>query len=82
MICIKTSLGKDSEGKDIYLKDIWPTNKEIEETLRVSLNAKMFVSRYSNVTKGPEQWQKIKTDKSSIYKWDEQLNLCKETTFF
>ena len=41
----KDSLGKNSEGKDIYLKDIWPTNKEIEDTLRISLNAEMFVKQ-------------------------------------
>jgi len=78
----KESLGKDNEGKDVYLKDIWPTNKEIEETLSVSLNTEMFVSRYSNVTKGPEQWQKIKTDKSSIYKWDEGSTYVKKPPFF
>ena len=37
------SLGKNSEGKDIYLKDLWPSNKEIEDTLRSSLNPNMFV---------------------------------------
>ena len=42
----KDSLGKDKEGKEVYLKDIWPTNKEIEDTLLVSLNAEMFKSRY------------------------------------
>jgi len=78
----KDSLGKNSEGKDIYLKDIWPTNKEIENTLRSSLNTEMFVNRYSNVTKGPEQWQKIKTDKSSIYKWDEGSTYVKKPPFF
>ena len=78
----KDALGKNNEGKDIYLKDIWPTNKEIEETLSASLNAEMFVSRYSNVTKGPEQWQKIKTDKSSIYKWDEGSTYVKKPPFF
>ena len=78
----KDALGKNSDGKDIYLKDIWPTNKEIEETLSVSLNTEMFVSRYSNVTKGPEQWQKIKTDKSSIYKWDEGSTYVKKPPFF
>ena len=78
----KDALGKNNEGKDIYLKDIWPTNKEIEETLSVSLNTEMFVSRYSNVTKGPEQWQKIKTDKSSIYKWDEGSTYVKKPPFF
>ena len=49
------SLGKNSEGKDIYLKDLWPSNKEIEDTLRSSLNPEMFVKRYLNISKGPEQ---------------------------
>ena len=78
----KDSLGKDKKGKNIYLKDIWPTNKEIEDTLKSSLNAEMFVKRYSNVSKGPEQWQKIKTDKSSIYKWDESSTYVKKPPFF
>ena len=60
----KDSLGKDKDGKDVFLKDIWPSNKEIEETLKDSLNAEMFIQRYSNVSEGPTQWQKIKTDKS------------------
>ena len=58
----KDSLGKDKDGKDVFLKDIWPSNKEIEETLKDSLNADMFIQRYSNVSEGPTQWQKIKTD--------------------
>ena len=50
----KDPLGKDSDGKEVYLKDIWPTNKEIEDTLIKSLNPEMFVNRYSNVvTKRP-----------------------------
>jgi len=76
------SLGKNSEGKDIYLKDLWPSNKEIEDTLRNSLNPEMFVKRYSNISKGPEQWQKIKTLKSSIYNWDESSTYVKKPPFF
>ncbi len=78
----KDALGKDEEGKNIFLKDIWPTNKEIEDTLKNSLNADMFVKRYSNVSAGPEQWQKIKTEKSSIYKWDESSTYVKKPPFF
>ena len=78
----KDSLGKDKKGKNIYLKDIWPSNKEIEDILKSSLNAEMFVKRYSNVLTGPEQWQKIKTDKSSIYKWDESSTYVKKPPFF
>jgi len=78
----KDPLGKDKHGKDIFLKDIWPSNKEIEETLKVSLNAEMFIQRYSNVSEGPTQWQKIKTDKSSIYNWDEGSTYVKKPPFF
>ena len=78
----KDTLGKNKDGKDIFLKDIWPSNKEIENTLTNSLNAKMFLNRYSNVSKGPEQWQKIKTDSSSIYNWDESSTYVKRPPFF
>jgi len=78
----KDSLGKSSDGKDVYLKDIWPSNKEIEDTLKNSLNPEMFVNRYSNISKGTEQWQKIKTEKSSIYNWDESSTYVKKPPFF
>ena len=76
------SLGKDENGKEIYLKDIWPSNKEIEETLKNSLNADMFIKRYSNISEGPIQWQKIQTKKSSIYNWDEGSTYVKKPPFF
>ena len=79
---IKDSFGKGNNGKDIFLKDIWPSNKEIEDTLKISLNADMFVKRYSNVSEGPKQWQEIKTEKSSIYNWDENSTYVKKPPFF
>ena len=78
----KDSLGKNKDGKDIFLKDIWPTNKEIEDTFNKSLNPDMFIKRYSNVSLGPTQWQKIKTDKTSIYNWDESSTYVKRPPFF
>ena len=78
----KDSIGIDQNNKKIYLKDIWPSNKEIESTLRNSLSAEMFIKRYSNVSQGPKQWQKIKTDKSSIYNWDESSTYVKRPPFF
>ena len=75
-------LGKSKEGKDIFLKDIWPSNKEIEDTLRESLNAEMFIKRYSNVSEGPKQWQEIKTENSSIYNWDSGSTYVKKPPFF
>ena len=79
---IKDSFGKDKNGKDVFFKDIWPSNKEIEDTLKISLNADMFVKRYSNVSEGPKQWQEIKTEKSSIYNWDENSTYVKKPPFF
>ncbi len=78
----KDPLGKDNKGQDVYLKDIWPSNKEIEDTLKQSLNPEMFVNRYSNVSEGPEQWQKIKVDKGSIYNWKENSTYVKKPPFF
>ena len=78
----KDSFGKDKNGKEIFMKDIWPSNKEIEETLKSSLNAEMFVKRYSNVSEGPKQWQQIQTKKSSIYSWEENSTYVKKPPFF
>ncbi len=78
----KDSFGKGKNGKDVFLKDIWPSNKEIEDTLKISLNADMFVKRYSDVSEGPKQWQEIKTEKSSIYNWDENSTYVKKPPFF
>ncbi len=78
----KDPLGKDKDGNDIFMKDIWPSNKEIEDKLKLSLNPDMFVKRYSNVSEGPKQWQQIKTEKSSIYKWEENSTYVKKPPFF
>ena len=78
----KDALGKDKNGNNIYLKDVWPSNKEIEDTLKQSLNAEMFIKRYSNVSEGPIQWKKIKTEESSIYSWDEGSTYVKKPPFF
>ena len=78
----KDPLGKTPDGKDVFLKDIWPSNQEIDEVLKDSLNASMFIKRYSDVSKGPDQWQKIKTKESSIYDWDENSTYVKKPPFF
>jgi len=78
----KESLDQTADGKDIFLKDIWPTNKEIEDTLKEALNAEMFIKRYSNISEGPKQWQEIKTENTSIYNWDSGSTYVKKPPFF
>ena len=78
----KDSLGKDKNGKDVFLKDIWPSNKEIADTILTSITAQMYRSRYDNVSEGPASWQKIKTAASSIYDWDQKSTYVKRPPFF
>ncbi|MDA9073345.1 aconitate hydratase AcnA, partial [Pelagibacteraceae bacterium] len=78
----KTSLGTDKEGKEVFLKDIWPSNKEIEGIMLKSINAEMFINRYSNVSEGPKEWSSIKTVDSSIYNWEDNSTYVKRPPFF
>jgi len=75
-------LGKDNKGKNIFLKDIWPSNKEIEELILTSINAEMFSKRYSKVSEGSDDWKKIKTTESSIYNWNDSSTYVKKPPFF
>jgi aconitate hydratase len=78
----KSALGKDKDGKDVFLKDIWPSNKEIEDLMLSSLNADMFKQRYSNVSEGPKEWQAINTTDSDIYNWEANSTYVKRPPFF
>lgn len=63
-------LGKGSDGEPVYLKDVWPTNKEIQDVLEQALSPDMFRARYGNVFEGPAEWQKIKASPELTYSWD------------
>jgi len=78
----KEPLGQDKDGEHVFLKDIWPTNKEIEELILTSINANMFVKRYSNISKGSKEWSTIKTSDSNIYNWDDTSTYVKKPPFF
>jgi len=75
-------LGRTKDGRNIFLKDIWPTNKEIEDLILNSINADMFTKRYSKISEGPEDWNNIKTSDSSIYNWDDTSTYVKKPPFF
>lgn len=77
----KDALGKGADGKDVFLKDIWPTNQEIEDVVDKSVNPKMFDFRYSNVFQGPKEWQAIKVKPSETYSWTESTYIKKPTYF-
>ena len=62
-------IGQDKDGRDVYLKDIWPTNHEIAEVVREHVTAKMFAERYADVFKGDKKWQGIPVSDSKTYEW-------------
>src|SRR6185437_5397621 len=63
-------LGEGQDGKPVYLRDIWPTSREVQETVRKSVNTDMFRKRYGNVFQGPAEWQKVQVAKSTTFTWD------------
>ncbi|ALG70663.1 aconitate hydratase [Azospirillum thiophilum] len=75
-------LGTGTDGQPVYLKDIWPTNREVQDAIDASLTADMFRSRYSDVFKGPEQWQAIATAEGQTYQWQDASTYVKLPPFF
>ncbi len=65
----KEPVGRGSDGKPVYLKDIWPTQKEVDEAMK-SVSAQMFRETYSEVFKGTAQWQALPVPEGNTYAWD------------
>src|SRR5262245_58241622 len=78
----KDPIGFDKKNKPIYLKDIWPSPKEIADTVRKSVTPSMFRSRYADVFSGGARWKKIGVDKGKTYHWDDHSTYVKNPPFF
>jgi aconitate hydratase len=66
----KDPLGEGKDGKPVYLRDIWPSSKEIQETIGKALTPEMFRKRYANVFEGPQEWRKVKVSTGMTFTWD------------
>ncbi|WP_144186602.1 aconitate hydratase AcnA [Elioraea rosea] len=75
-------LGTGKDGKPVYLRDIWPSNKEIADTVHGTLTRQMFQSRYGDVFKGPKQWQSIAVDGGETYRWNDGSTYVKNPPYF
>ena len=78
----KDALGVSSEGKEIFLKDIWPTNEEINSIVSQHVSAEMFSQQYSNALLGPKEWQNIQTSEGNLYQWKEESTYVQKPPFF
>lgn len=79
---VNEPLGQDTDGKNVYLKDLWPTNDEIRAVMREAVTPEMFVSRYGDVFKGDEYWQDIKVSGGQTYDWPMQSTYVRNPPYF
>ena len=75
-------LGETADGEPVYLKDIWPSNKEIADTLATALSPDMFRARYDNVSEGPAAWREISSTPSETFDWQESSTYVRHPNFF
>lgn len=78
----KEPIGEGSDGKPVFLKDVWPSQKEIRETVNRVLNPEMFRAQYEHVFDGDETWQSLAVPEGNLYKWDEHSTYIQNPTFF
>ena len=75
-------LGTGSDGKPVYLKDIWPSAKEIADYIRANVTKKVFATRYADVFKGDENWQGITVPKGITYAWNDRSTYVQNPPYF
>ena len=78
----KEPLGHDKKGKPVYLKDVWPSNKEIETFITKNVKSSMFKSRYGDVFKGDKNWRAVSTSKGETYAWDNKSTYVQNPPYF
>ena len=75
-------LGKDDDGNDVFLKDIWPSQKDIDDTIASSINTEMFVKNYADVFEGDERWRNLPTPSGDTFEWDDKSTYVRKPPYF
>lgn len=78
----KDSIGKDRDGNAVYLKDIWPSNEEIEALVLSGLKPSMFKEKYGDLVSANPEWNAVKSSEGSIYSWDNNSTYIQSPPFF
>ncbi|SUE13896.1 aconitate hydratase [Rhodococcus gordoniae] len=76
------ALGKDTDGNDVFLKDIWPSAQEIDDTIKSAISQDMFRKSYADVFKGDERWQNLETPEGDTFAWDENSTYVRKAPYF
>ena len=75
-------IGIDKDGNEVFLKDIWPSNSEIRNTVEKNVSPEMFKKQYSDALDGPKEWQKINTSTGDLYNWNSSSTYVQKPPFF
>lgn len=75
-------LGKDQDGNDVFLKDIWPSQKDVSDTIASAINQEMFTKNYADVFKGDERWQNLPTPSGDTFEWDQESTYVRKPPYF
>jgi aconitate hydratase len=78
----KDSLGEGSDGQQVYLKDIWPTAEEVQQTIDESINSDMFKTQYAGVFEGDDRWKSLSTPKGAVFEWDPKSTYVRKPPYF
>jgi aconitate hydratase len=76
------SLGLDRDGQDVFLKDIWPTPGEVQETIDSSINSDMFTTQYASVFDGDSRWQSLPTPEGALFDWVSDSTYVRKPPYF
>ncbi len=75
-------LGEDNAGNDVFLRDIWPTPAEVQDTIENSINSDMFTTQYASVFEGDRRWKSLPTPKGSTFEWDDASTYVRKPPYF
>ncbi len=75
-------IGKDKKGQDVYLKDLWPTNEEINQLVLKHISSEMYKKRYANVFEGDSLWKAVDAPTGEMYEWDSESTYIQNPPFF
>jgi aconitate hydratase len=78
----RDALGKDKSGQPVYLKDIWPTQKEVSDTIAASVDSGLFEKEYATVTKGDQNWQQLQFPTGNVYQWEKDSTYIRKAPYF
>jgi len=78
----KEAIGKGKDGKPVYLADIWPTQREVEEAVEHTVTAEMFAKSYADVFQGDERWRSLSVPKGQTYAWEKDSTYIRRAPYF